>query len=210
MTLNNRNVAMILTVSLFNILNARPVEWAKETATDFVFSSATHAKLFSLLLYNDKELASRYVQYNQIHRQKTTKKGEDFVVNHVVYTLVDHVVDHGMNGLNNVKYVRAITEDIPSKEKKFIKNNAQIMVSAGVIRLGRAAHEGKISQLTCEKDGVQFGKACAVQVGCNAADEYIIKPFVEERLGDSLTGQVVSFVLNYALSSFIVGQVNQK
>jgi hypothetical protein len=178
---------------------------------EFPYKTSVPARVLSQVFYNDKELAARYVKHAEFY----AKKGNDRTwifdnsIDHIVYPFVDTAVGLGMNKINETGVGHALTENISKDNRKFLANNVQLVTSAGVIKLIRIESEKGLSNITNE-DGNNFVRSCIAQVGCDFADEYMVKPTVDAIVGvDSWTGWGLRGATNYFLASYIIDKASK-
>jgi len=216
----NYILCAISVVCCINIAEAKiSFEWtpeqrqrAKDTViqkgTESVYNPAIQAKAIGYILYSDKKFAARYVQHAQFYAKKKERDWvNDNLIDHLAYPIVDHAVGNAMAIINKAEAVNAITDNISHKEREFIADNVQLIVTAGLITVGR----NMLGEKGATLDGEKFGKACVAQVTCDAADKYIVQPLVKSYIGNdnSWKAMLLSSVSNYVLSSIIIGEVDK-
>ncbi|HLJ31159.1 MAG TPA: hypothetical protein VKU36_01865, partial [Candidatus Babeliales bacterium] len=179
---------------------------------EYPYQSAVPARIISCL-YTDPDKAARYVKHAQFYAKKNNRTWGTFIndniIDHAVYPVVDTMVGAGMKQLNEVGIVHSVTENISKDNRKFLANNTQLIVSAGMVKLISIGSERGLSSIT-NQDYKNFAKSCTAQVGCDAADEYIIKPTVDAMVGvDSWTGWGLRGITNFFLAGYIIDKVSK-
>lgn len=176
---------------------------------EYPYRTAVPARIISCL-YINPDKAARYVKHAQFYAKKNNRTWiSDNIIDHAVYPVVDTMVGAGMKQLNEIGIVHSVTENISKDNRKFLANNAQLIVSAGMVKLISIGSQRGLSSIT-NQDYKNFAKSCTAQVGCDVADEYIIKPTVDAMVGvDSWTGWGLRGITNFFLAGYIIDKVSK-
>jgi len=195
------------------VVNAN-IEDAKKVVNDLVYKKSIHARMISYT-FSDKDQAIRYVKnaefYGYGRKSKTNKCfGYEHMIDFAVYPIVDTVVGHGMNKLTAVACIYGATKGIVPSNIKFLSNNAHLITSAAITNLISIEAGKGISKIN-SNDIKDFGKSCAAQVGCDAIDEFVVKPVVKMMVGDetSWTACALRGVGNYMLAQYVMDKVSK-
>jgi hypothetical protein len=175
------------------------------------YQRANQAYLISLIVLNDKELEIRYIKNAEFYARKSKYiLDKDNLVDLVLYPVVDTVVGNGMSKLNEIECVHNAMNNISPSNRKFLLNNVQLITSAVFTKLISIETTKGLDKANGD-DVKNFGKACAAQVGCDVADEYVVRPAVKMLVDDENSWTAIGLreVGKCVLGQCIINRVNQ-
>lgn len=205
-------LTVVALVNVSGVIEAGPsyaqqaVRATQEKVMDLPYQRANQARLLSLIFINDQELAKRYRKNAEFYARKSKIILElENVIDLVGYPVVDIVVGNGMNKIDELELIPNAMKRISPSNKKFILNNVQLITSAGITKVITIQATGKNVSFK------QFGQSCAAQVGCDVADEFVIKPVVKMVVGDedSLTAWGLRWVGNRIVAGYVTDKVSK-
>jgi hypothetical protein len=192
---------------MFSVVKAE----MRKTINELPYQKSVQARFLSYLVYNDKESAARYVKNAEFYGRKSKSiLDKDSLIDLAVYPLVDNFIGCGMTKVTGIAYIYGATKYISPSTIKFFSNNTQLITSAALTK-GVSIHAEKGLSKINNNDFKNFGKSCIAQVGCDAIDEFVIKPAVIMVIGDenSWTASAVRGVGNYVLAQYVMDQVRK-
>jgi hypothetical protein len=133
----------------------------------------------------DRKVTTRGLRHAMFYSPKRANDffSQDNALDYIVYPIVDVAIGQGMSKLNSVEPINALTKNISKDNKEFLANNVQLIASAGIIKAIRIDSQKGISNVN-GNDIKNFGKNCAMQVGCDAVEEFIVEPAVRKLVKD--------------------------
>jgi len=162
-------------------------EWDNTPWVGYRKRTAMQAKWITTILKHQQRISvapcqntiDRYSQHSCWYADAVTDTPRAMIFNHVVYPVCDIAIDKGSNALvSKSSRLQKVVALLPQREKQFIEHNGKLVVAAGVTRaidvLSKADNTKPYSQHT-----KAFAAQAAVQLGCTATEEYIVKPVVE-------------------------------
>jgi len=197
---------------LMNVSSVFGTNWKiQENGMEKARQKSTQALPLAALIYflYDGGAAARYGKYVKYYpTKKEGKKNVDTAIDLLVFPLVDSAVGRVMAPVKKLAYIRCATQHMSPYAAESLLDNAQLITSAAITQTINLSVEKGPTKI--DKDDVQkFGKACLIQMSCEAVDQAVIKPLVQMTVGDdtSLIGWVVHGGLNMAFFSLFTGMV---